>query len=160
MKLNSTQATGTPSHVANAFCDKETAHDWAIVQSLEGLDPKSKLSGASQVTLSEAEVRALRRDMQEQENLIQGYQVSRSHEPPPHTPYPPPPYPDTLSIGSPSLQKHGQYPVSSTPCPSKNTQQWWLRAIHPVLCHLCSLLQQRLARWQELLNHVLHSWCS
>lgn len=46
------------------------------MQSLEGLDPRSKLSGASQVTLSEAEVRALRRDMQEQENLIQGYQVT------------------------------------------------------------------------------------
>jgi len=46
-----------------------------LLQSLEGLDPKTKLSGASQVTLSEAEVRTLRRDMQEQENLIQGYQV-------------------------------------------------------------------------------------
>jgi len=46
-----------------------------LLQSLEGLDPKTKLSGASQVTLSEAEVRTLRRDMQEQESLIQGYQV-------------------------------------------------------------------------------------
>ncbi|KAL0049666.1 hypothetical protein WJX82_007177 [Trebouxia sp. C0006] len=45
------------------------------LQSLEGLDPKTKLSGASQVTLSEAEVRTLRRDMQEQESLIQGYQT-------------------------------------------------------------------------------------
>ncbi|DBA96688.1 TPA: hypothetical protein ACH3X1_015539 [Trebouxia sp. C0004] len=45
------------------------------LQSLEGLDPKIKLSVASQVILSEAEVRTLRRDMQEQENLIQGYQV-------------------------------------------------------------------------------------
>ena len=45
------------------------------MQSLEGLDPKTKLTGASQVTLSEAEVRSLRRDMQEQENIIQGYQV-------------------------------------------------------------------------------------
>ena len=47
----------------------------SLLQSLEGVDPKTKLSGASQVTLSEAEVRTLRRDMQEQENLIQGYQV-------------------------------------------------------------------------------------
>ena len=46
-----------------------------LLQSLEGLDPKTKLTGASQVTLSEAEVRSLRRDMQEQENIIQGYQV-------------------------------------------------------------------------------------
>ena len=46
-----------------------------LLQSLEELDPKTKLSGASQVTLSEAELRTLRRDMQEQENLIQGYQV-------------------------------------------------------------------------------------
>ncbi|KAL0032283.1 hypothetical protein WJX79_002357 [Trebouxia sp. C0005] len=45
------------------------------LQSVEGLDPKTKLSGASQVTLSEAEVRTLKRDMQEQENLIQGYQT-------------------------------------------------------------------------------------
>ena len=45
------------------------------IQSFEGLDPKAKLSETSQVTLSEAEVRTLRRDMQEQENLIQGYQV-------------------------------------------------------------------------------------
>ncbi|DBA96689.1 TPA: hypothetical protein ACH3X1_015539 [Trebouxia sp. C0004] len=45
------------------------------LQSLEGLDPKIKLSVASQVILSEAEVRTLRRDMQEQENLIQGYQT-------------------------------------------------------------------------------------
>lgn len=45
------------------------------MQSLEGWDPKTKLTGASQVTLTEAEVRGLRRDMQEQENLIQGYQV-------------------------------------------------------------------------------------
>lgn len=48
----------------------------SLLQSLEGLNPKTKLSGASQVTLSEAEVRTLRRDMQEQENLIQGYQVN------------------------------------------------------------------------------------
>ena len=47
----------------------------SLLQSLEGVDPKTKLSGASQVTLSEAEVRSLRRDMQEQESLIQGYQV-------------------------------------------------------------------------------------
>ena len=47
----------------------------SLLQSLEGVDPKTKLSGASQVTLSEAEVRSLRRDMQEQEHLIQGYQV-------------------------------------------------------------------------------------
>jgi len=53
-------------------CDHLTT---SLLQSLEGLDPKTKLSGASQVTLSEAEVRTLRRDMQEQENLIQGYQV-------------------------------------------------------------------------------------
>ncbi len=53
-------------------CDHMTT---LLLQSLEGLDPKTKLSGASQVTLSEAEVRTLRRDMQEQEKLIQGYQV-------------------------------------------------------------------------------------
>ena len=53
-------------------CDHMTT---LLLQSLEGLDPKTKLSGASQVTLSDVEVRALRRDMQEQENLIQGYQV-------------------------------------------------------------------------------------
>ena len=46
-----------------------------LLQSFEGLDPKAKLTGANQVTLSEAEVRSLRRDMQEQETLIQGYQV-------------------------------------------------------------------------------------
>lgn len=45
------------------------------LQQIEGLDPKSKLTGAAQVTLTEAEVRSLRRDMQEQERLIQGYQV-------------------------------------------------------------------------------------
>ena len=46
------------------------------VQSWEGEDPRSKLAGAAEVTLTEAEVRKLRRDMQEQENLIQGYQVA------------------------------------------------------------------------------------
>jgi len=51
------------SIVCDMHCDHMT-----LLQSLEGLDPKTKLSGASQVTLSEAEVRTLRRD-------IQGYQV-------------------------------------------------------------------------------------
>ena len=48
---------------------------FTCTQSFEGLDPKVKLSETNQVTLSEAEVRTLRRDMQEQANLIQGYQV-------------------------------------------------------------------------------------
>lgn len=62
--------------IINTVCGMNCDHmTTALLQSLEGLDPKTKLSGASQVTLSEAEVRTLKRDMQEQENLIQGYQV-------------------------------------------------------------------------------------
>lgn len=45
------------------------------MQTVEGGDPRGKLTGAAQVTLTEAEVRKLRKDMQEQEILIQGYQV-------------------------------------------------------------------------------------
>lgn len=74
----------TTSTPCQGSCDKVPV---LPVQSLEGWDPKTKLTGASQVTLSEAEVRGLRRDMQEQENLIQGYQVLPFVTCPP-TPFP------------------------------------------------------------------------
>lgn len=50
-----------------------------MVQGLQGMDPKAKLAGAAEVTLTEAEVWKLRKDMQEQETLIQGYQVLKTH---------------------------------------------------------------------------------